>query len=538
MLDRVTFVDQTFNAKKDVRFRLINRPHLWDIYRELPPYLFLLGGRQIEKTSNIIVLCLTDNIEIPGFTNLYTMPQEEQAHQVSKTQFSDIANNTPYVLRSMYKITSVTEKRFKNQSKMIFGYAKDTADRLRGRTCDRLILDEVQDMHMDIFPIIRETYTHSRFGYEITSGTAKLETSPTAFIWKMSTGYDWWVRCPHCGKLQFLTPKNIGLLGAICNKKGCGSSLKKENILDYPKNANWVATQKPESSTKGYRINQLMSPDILDNWPKFLRKIEMIQGDQEQIINNEIFGFHYGKGDRAFTEEELKTLCAWLDMGKWKKMALNKSTVERYTFMGVDWGGKMLDGFGKSETAITILGFPFAPGQMAVMYSEIFSGIANQDLILNEIRKLVDRFKVVKIGVDMGMGVDKVPRMITMFPGKVFPFYYSDGYKGFIGYHHEGYFVANRTRAISLFIEDIKAARIKLPPWEHFSKVAADYLSIYRTGRRTPGRETVYYDRDADKTDDAFHSAIFARLAYNVHSGNFMDLDTKVRLDLPGTKPF
>lgn len=533
-IDRVTFVDSMFWAKKGVRFRLINRPHLWDMYRTFPPYLFLLGGRQIEKTSNLLTLCLTDNLSIPGFTNLYILPQEEQAHQISKTQFADTANNTPYILKSMLKVTSITEKRFKNQSKLIFGYAKDTADRLRGRTCDRLVLDEVQDMNMDVFPVIRETYTHSRYGYEITSGTAKLETSPTAFIWKMSTGCDWWVKCPHCGKRQFLNPSNIGKDGVICNKKGCGLPLRKENILDYPDNANWVSTEKRDSLTVGYRINQLMNPDILDGWPKFLRKIDMIQGDAEQLINNEIFGFHHGKGDRAFSEAELKSLCSWITVEKWKKALVSRSTIDRYNFLGVDWGGKMLDGFGKSESAATVMGFPFSAAEMMIVYATIYDKFTDQDLILNEIRKLVNQFKITKIGADMGMGVSAIPKMITMFKGKVYPLYYSDGYKGFIGFHaQEGYFIVNRTRAISLFIEDVKSGRIKLPPWEHFQFVAADYLSVYRTAtRRVGGRESVYYDRDGDGTDDAFQSAVFARVAYNIFSGNFMDLETNIRVDI------
>jgi len=528
--DKVTFIDSSFYAKKDVRMRLVNRPYLWDFYRGNYPYVFLLGGRQIEKTSSLITNSIIDSIAIPGFKTLYILPLEDQVHKISKNQFSDIVNNTSFVKASLKAILSVTEKTFKNQSKMTFAYARDTADRIRGQTSDRLIIDEIQDIYMDILPVIRETYTHSRYGFEIMSGTAKLETSPTALVWKMSTGYDWIVKCPACNKWQRLGPKNIGVTTPIC--KYCGKQLKKENILDYPKNATWISTQNKGSKIKGYRINQLMNPSILDKWDTFLYKLEMAEKTTgDETIANEFFGFHAGSGERPFNEEKLQELCSYYTKEVFDKFINQKTYKQRPVVMGIDWGGRMVGGIGQSNTAVAIMGFPSNAADMSILYNEIFSDAIDIELIMAKIAVLVRKFGVKKIGVDMGMGVDRVPRLVRMFPGMVFPLYYSGAFKGFIGYHKEGYYVVNRTRAISLYLQDIKDGRIKLPPWEYFALVAADYLSIYQTYSGKPGAERSYYDKDASATDDAFQASVYARIAWNIFIGNILDVDPEINVN-------
>jgi len=525
--DKVTFIDSGFYAKKGVRMRLINRPYLWDFYRGNYPYVFLLGGRQIEKTSTLITESIVTSLSIEGFKTLYILPLEDQVHKISKNQFSDIINNTQFVKSSLKMILSVTEKTFKNQSKITFGYARDSADRIRGQTSDRLIIDEIQDIYMDILPVIRETYTHSRFGYEVMSGTAKLETSPTALVWKMSTGYDWAVRCPGCNKWQRLGPKNIGIRCPIC--KHCGKELRKQNVLDYPKNATWVSTQAPDSKIKGYRINQLMNPSILDKWSTFLYKLEMAEKTTgDETIANEFFGFHAGSGERPFNEEKLQNLCTNYTKDAFDKFLKERTYSARPVVMGIDWGGRMVGGIGKSNTAVVIMGFPTNAADMVILYNEIFSDVTDLEAIMAKIGQLVRRFGVAKIGVDMGMGVDRVPRLVRMFPGMVFPLYYSGVFKGFIGYNKQGYYTVNRTRAISLFLQDIKERRIKLPPWEYFAPVASDYLAIYQTYSGKPGAERSYYDKDAAATDDAFQAAIYARITWNIIIGNVLDVDPNI----------
>lgn len=511
------YAEREFFVKKGRRLILRNRPYLWPIYNAPTKRIFMLGGRQIEKSTTILVKLLINIKNHPGFNGLYVSPLEDQAKRIAKRQYKDIERATKSISKLVdRRNSSIRSKYYKNGSSLIFGYASYTPDRLRNISSDMNVYDEIQDMLIDNIPVIRESLTHSAYKYEMFAGTAKLDVSPTAFYWKRSTGNDWAFKCPHCGKYQFITPKNIGKEGPICAY--CKMPVTVHDILG--KDSLWVSTQDPNSRVAGYRINQLMNPDIASDWDSFLFKWEAPETTEEKR-NNEIFGYHYGSGERPFSEKLLQALA----MEEQEHKRLVESKYMKEVFMGIDWGGE--DAF----TAYTVFGFPRYINEAVILEQYVFESNRDEETQLNRIAHTIRKWNVAAVGVDVGMGFDRNPKLMRMFPGIVKPFYYSGSFKGYIGLSkREAVFVVNRTRAMSQAIDEIKKKKLRLPPWSMFGRWANHFTSVYRAvSRSSTGIERVYYDHDASDHDDLFHSVVFARLAYAVYSGNYIDYEGELK---------
>ena len=505
------FVSKAFFVRHDIPLDVLSRRYLIPIYNIDSPFILLLGGRQIEKTTTILAKLLIQTISIVGFKSLYVMPLQQQARRVSRLQYTDMVRNTPLLSKmESAKDSSIEEKTFKNQSKIFFLYLSFSADRLRGLPGDYLVFDELQDLIIDALSIVRQSLKHSAYGYEILSGTSKLFSSPTHAYWKKSTGYDWAIKCSHCGTWQFMTPKNIGKEGPICYK--CGKPIR-EDILS--ETSVWVSTEDKTSKLKGFRINQLMNPDIVKNWERFLWDLEQPDMTEEKL-HNEVFGYPYGSGSRPFTEELLKA--AALSPVEFK-------TVEEYdpkqydTFIGVDWEGE------ETKTAITVLGFPRSQKEKTVVAMKVFDDIKGMDPQIRTVAKYIQQYDPILVGVDYGMGQDRNPKLIQEFPGKIAVLEYSGMLKAFIRRDRKAYrFIVNRTRAISKVATEMKEGRLRLPPWEYFGRYADHFTSVYRaesTAKGSGGR--IYYDHDPGKNDDLLHSLVFAYVSYMIANGLFSD---------------
>lgn len=519
-LDNISIASKIFNVKKGLPLNLSDRPYLADIYNGGHPRVLLLGGRQIEKSTTICATSLLNTLGYPGFKSLYIAPLQEQCESISKNQYSDMANESPLVSMCMLRPSSVMEKRFVNGSNQGFAYAQYDADRTRSKTADMLIFDEIQDMGLEIFPIILQVIQHSRYQKLFYAGTSKLVTSPTHFFWEKSTKYEWIIKCPHCGRRQSMTIGNVGLKGPICKK--CGGLLTLGDILNKD-TAMWVSMGDPNAEIHGYRINQMMNPDMVGNWNSFMFSFNLsMETSGEMVVQNEIFGYPYGRGSRPFDEALLRKLSAWTTEAEYKDMLLNLGKSSLPCYMGIDHGAE------NAYTAISVIGFPRNPKEAAFVHHEVLTQ-KDEESILKRIFQVADLRKPKIICPDSGMGWSINPKIRRRYPGRVIPVTYSGGQKKMLSFDRiEGRVTVNRSQMMAMTIDRIKEKRLLLPPWGFWGRNHEHYTSFSATtsGNSKTGM-SLFYQLDPDKHDDLFHSGVFANVAYNLDMGVINDYDIK-----------
>ena len=101
---------------------------------------------------------------------------------------------------------------------MLFSFAYLDAERTRGISADKNVIDEVQDMDITFLPIIHETLSASRdWGIIQYAGTPKTLDNTIERLWVDSSMAEWVIKCPHAGcghwnipSLEFDLIKMIG----------------------------------------------------------------------------------------------------------------------------------------------------------------------------------------------------------------------------------------------------------------------------------------------------------------------------------------
>ena len=82
---------------------------------------------------------------------------------------------------------------------MLFSFAYQDAERTRGISADKNVIDEVQDMDISFLPVIHETISASQeWGLIQYAGTPKTMDNTIQVLWQDSSMAEWMVKCPHC----------------------------------------------------------------------------------------------------------------------------------------------------------------------------------------------------------------------------------------------------------------------------------------------------------------------------------------------------
>ena len=178
------------------------RRYLIPIYDTPNQRVLLKFGRQSEKSTFLGNKILTFSMLRENLQSLYVSPAEANTLTFSRDRIATPITTSP-VLRSAIGKTdnNVLYKKFFNGSDIRFRNAFLNADRVRGNPCQNLVLDEIQDILLDVIPVIEETQSHSEFlKYRTYAGTPKSFDNTIEAYWSRdSTQYEWMVPCDSCG---------------------------------------------------------------------------------------------------------------------------------------------------------------------------------------------------------------------------------------------------------------------------------------------------------------------------------------------------
>ncbi|KYK22676.1 hypothetical protein AYK24_00180 [Thermoplasmatales archaeon SG8-52-4] len=456
-------------------------------------------SRQTSKSTTMANIMMSKAAMTPHFRQLYVSPSVDQTKIFSGDRVAPVIESSP-IVKKHYVNSNVSQnvftKRFLNGSVLYLRYAQQSADRLRGLSTDINYYDEAQDLNMEIIPVVNQSMSRSLYKKTVYSGTPKRTKGTLAELWYRSTMYEWFSKCEHCGKWNYLDQKNIGLHGVIC--RYCGEH------LDTSK-GQWVSTGDRDSRTKGFRVNLLMfeAAPWVDWQTDVIEYRKTCPSDA--IFYNEVLGLEYDDGVQPITLADLRR-CATGGPMLEDPTQLDLSRV--HTTMGLDYGPVNSN---KSKTVACVI--QRDSDKIKVKYLKRYKGHeADYSFIHGDIPQIFAKWHAVVIGADAGLGDgpnSEIRARIGM-PERLIAFRHSGSQRAKAKWNpSSSEYTLNRNMVMTDLFRKIKNRQVEFPRWEDFEPFADDFMNIVIEYDDRLGT----YKYVNTGPDDALHSILFGELA-------------------------
>lgn len=496
------------------------RQYLRRVYDTQARKILFMTSRQTEKSTTLGNRLLSLVGMNPMYTALFVTPSAMQTKVFSTARIDDIIDLSPLVKALTHKSLTynLLEKHFLNKSVIYLRYAFLSADRIRGLSNNAVFADEVQDLLQDVMPVIAETASHFKNSLYVYSGTPKTFDNTIEGVWsKQSTQSEWCIPCekhgtpnqPGTWHWNVLGPKNIGKKGPICDR--CGSPINPEHPL-----ARWVE-MNPGAEFEGYRICRLMVPwfwkpdmDSPDPYAKWRSIIYAMENYPTAQFMNEVMALSFDAGTKPITRAELSMACDETRTYLMDEEEVAKLAQSHELFGGIDWGTGE-----HAYTVMTVGGYVRGDSSFQILYSKRFDGqLIDPDPQMEEIVRLINKFRLKFVGVDYGMGFHPNKKLTSIYgPKRIHQFQYASRapkkvvYKGALNRY-----IVFRTPIMADIFMALKTKKIRLPDWDVYrTPFADDILSIH--SEYSDAMKMIKYDKPRSIPDDTFHSIIYCLLA-------------------------
>lgn len=469
-------------------FSLYEYPFYDSLYEGIFPDTLLMCGRQVGKSVSAACFTVCEAVAVPYFKSLYISPTHKQTSIFSNTRISKLIRHSPALTQMMGEVVTdnVLLKILANGSELIFNYAQDDPDRVRGVTADRVIYDEVQDINYEsVVPVVNECMSNSKYGYITYLGTPKTSENTIEYLWQNSTQSEWCVKCDSCNKFSFYRDqRGVGKKGLLCLT--CGSIVN-------PRNGIWVNMKNPTGKTlvQAYHVPQLILPANSEDPARWTRIVKKLETYSESKFQNEVMGVSDSVGSRLITLEELQASC------------VDKTSPAGFIVGGVDWSGGGTKGLSRTVASVLCR----APGgKFSLLDYRIFP---NQNPV-DTIDAIVDLFLQHNITLcvgDAGEGALANSLLTKKLAGKpVYQLQYGSQSKP-ITWNNVDRYTADRTTLIDCFFYTIKKGGFEFPNFSFmkpaFDDILAAYEEVTSSGKKV-------WRHSPTSPDDSLHSILFA----------------------------
>lgn len=500
------------------------RNYLKAIHNADIPQVLLMTGRQVEKSTTVSIK-IANNVLLRNFSrSLYVAPLHEQVKSFSKGRLDKLFRYSQRdLIRKRYMHSDLTNqilhKEFLNGAEIYLRNCFEEADNIRGLSIDDISIDEVQDIIVDALPVIRETQTRSKNPHLFLTGTPKTFSNTIQQMWDQSSQADWVIVCPACRKHQILSDQSVTPTGFICRNMQC-----RRPLPDLARAMGRWEHRKPDAKMKGFRITQMMVPDINP-----ASVYEKIMNYPKVRLYNEVLGRSYENADKPFPDSLLAKMSDNEYPIYTTLQGIHSEFANRPIFMGIDWGeGEKNGKQGTGYTVVSVWAFNNDGifQQLAVKRFERGDEL-DPDYQLEFIEKWMHNYKISVCVADYGAGVKENLRLKAKLKERFYQCQY----------------VGRQTLKMNLDIANFKYL-IPRSPWmtdfielcqkdkvafagknneENLKWIHENFRSIYSEYRssRSGASEELYYGHAVSEPDDGFHSSLYAWLASIIYAKRF-----------------
>lgn len=349
--------------------------------------VILVKGRQVGATTMAAALelffmtCgLFGSGGRPPMRVMHAFPLLDIAYTYTKTKLNAMISTAvpgptfkngkaiSYVESNLDKAAAATDslqfKQFINGNHIQIESTGIDANRLRGRTLDAILFDEIQDISRAAIANAIQILSKAQYGpptegVQVYFGTPKQKGTAYWDIWRASSQQYFYLGCEKCGEhfplytpesndweliwiednipKDYVDPKtNLKPHGFIVKCVHCDHQQDKRPAAERGK---WVSMMDDESKAKyvGFHLNQLYMPDT----PRdkiIAKKPENNEIYTERAYQNEVLGEFFAGDSTPITPEEIELYCA--DKSRGFRSGIRVSEGKK-SYAGLDWGQKV-----------------------------------------------------------------------------------------------------------------------------------------------------------------------------------------------------
>ena len=528
----------------------------------MPRTTLLKTGRQVSKSTSLAAQGVLFSNCIPYFSTLFITPLFEQVRRFSQNYVAPFIETSPVgrLFSGESTINNVLQRSFKNRSQMVFSFAYLDAERTRGISADKNVIDEIQDMDITFLPVIHETISASRdWGLVQYAGTPKTLDNTIERLWTDSSMAEWVIKCPHggCGHwnipalefdlLQMIGPAHNDVSencpGVICAK--CMKPINPRPAYQGG-TGRWVH-RVPERrwSFAGYHVPQVIMPmhyASAEKWQKLVDKMKGKGNVPLHIFYNEVCGESWDSGSKLVTVTDLKKAASlpWACKAEEAKQHIGQYL---YRFVAVDWGGGGVSK-GKSDlsrqsyTTIAVVGLT-PDGRVDVIYG--FRSLNPHDHVREAklILGIMNTFQCSHVVHDY-TGAGTVRETILAQAGlalnNILPVAYTGPAKGGLilfkpatDDHPRNHYTMDRNRALSYTCQFIKSNVIRFFQYDYRGSedvgLLHDFLNLIEDKSASgSGRDSYKILRDPSGPDDFAQAVTMGTMMLFQMQGQWPDL--------------
>lgn len=514
---------------------------LYDITVDDPSGEYWSDGFLSHNSTTFVARQLIMSHLIPKYKSLYICPRNDQLSTYGN-RFIEMENAFRFAIGKQNKYSKLYQT---SKSTIDFNYCLTSADAVRGKTVDEVLLDEAQGMDPDILPEILKTQTTTKIPSTIYAGTALSIDTLLEEKWQESSKGVWHVRARD-GK-TWLNMYDAKTLFEVCDSPTgpiCPITKKPLDVRDgcYV-HANSFALNTGEI---GIHVPQCIIYDLVSDPLQWGKIYKAVKTQDEKKVLQETFGIAVAEGSREITESDLKRICVLTDTEE-ETIAKCHNGYYRLIVSGCDWGGSDYNQAIKTKTSYTvhcIMGV--APDDTVdILYYHRYFGMDYRQ-IAKEIAEIHKKYNGTVISTDFGVGLGYNTTLRNYIStDKHFIMAYTGPATAPLGspaqQHMTNQLSLNRTEALTRVFDDLKAPHMKIraKSWEQTSSFLLDWLNMYRAPTELPNGQTGFkYIRSSQKADDALHAFTFGYVLVKFFLGeplvNDIQLQNQLRDALNG----
>lgn len=528
----------------------------------MPIKTLLKTGRQVSKSTSLAAQGVLFSNCIPYFSTLYITPLFEMIRRFSQNYVAPFIDTSPVgkLFSGESTINNVLQRSFKNRSQMLFSFAYLDAERTRGISADKNVIDEVQDMDITFLPIIHETLSASRdWGIIQYAGTPKTLDNTIERLWVDSSMAEWVVKCPHAGcghwnipSLEFDLIKMIGPVREDISdtRPGVVCAMCQKPINPRPPaqggTGRWIHRYAEKRWTfAGYHVPQIIMPMHYNNAEKWSKLVDKKEGHGNvpiHVFYNEVCGESWDSGSKLVTVTDLRQAAT---LGWPNRVDVASKNIDGYLhrFLSVDWGGGGVNK-GKSDlalqsyTVIAVCGL--APnGQVHIIYAHRCltpnAHVSEAKLIL-DLMNLFECSHVVHDYTGAGTVRETVLVQSGLAASSLLPVSYVGPARGDLivfrpptQTHTRGHYTMDRNRALNYCCQFIKSGVIRFFEYDYRGSqdvgLLHDFLNLIEDKTESgSGRDNYKILRDPAGPDDFAQAVTMGTMMLYQMMGRWPDL--------------
>jgi hypothetical protein len=452
------------------------------------------------------------------FKDLFVAPGRSRVQDFSNTRLDVLIEGSDFIadyLVDSSKIDRVFLKQFNNFSHIQLSYVDVDADRVRGLSADRILVDEVQMILYDeVFPVLMACMDNSDYRYKCYSGTPLTMENTIEVLWENSTQNEWLMKCEGCNKYNYATStKSIGKKGVICVK--CGKYLNVRNGF-------WHRFL-PDKVVEGFHIPQVIMPGNVERenrWNDILFNMENNNYPTHRFLN-EVLGMSSSHGTKLLSRDDLYKCAAEYDID-----AVPSSVIAQYPLgivAGLDWSGGGVSHLKKaglpepkSRTVLWIWGIvSLHPFRLKTVAYKIFKPGENITDQFSTIISTLSSYGVRLVLADAGEGYVANAFVQNKFRN-LHQIQLSGAQKKLMTWNGIDRYTVNKTMMIDEYFKFILNKNAIFPK-KHIPDFEADLLNVYEEVSHT-GMSRVW-KHPPSKPDDYLMAQAFGYIAAAYYSG-------------------